>query len=205
MNEEGQLELSFGWRATHVMSLRGFQLFHLRSKRSMRLLLLLLFSLTFYTVTSFDRGWGREEKTIASERPIVLNRLQSFLSSRDKAMLLQLTHFFFPFTFLDAFVIKLLFPVHGTLAFSQIMSPAQDRKEAFIWPQALATADLMADRCHIFPQSYCKLRGGMLGTRSLTAVVFLLCFKSVSHVPGNTKGSRIARLWTYFFLLLFIC
>lgn len=77
MNGEGQLEPSFGWRATHVMSLRGFQLFHLRSKRRRRLLLLPLFSLTFYTVTSFDRGWGREgergrkkkkKKTIASER-----------------------------------------------------------------------------------------------------------------------------------------
>lgn len=56
---------------------------------------MLLFSLTFYTVTSFDRGWGREEKTIASERLIVLNRLQQyvpFLSSGDKAMLLQPTH-----------------------------------------------------------------------------------------------------------------
>lgn len=33
---------------------------------------------------------------------------------------------------LDVFVIKLLFPVHGTLAFSQTLSPAQDKKEAFI-------------------------------------------------------------------------
>lgn len=74
MNEEGQLEPSFGWRATLVMSLRGFQLFHLRSKRRRRLLLLLLFSLTFYTVTSFDRSWGREE----NECLIVLNRLQQY-------------------------------------------------------------------------------------------------------------------------------
>lgn len=85
MNEEGQLEPSFGWRATLVMSLRGFQLFHLRSKRRRRLLLLLLFSLTFYTVTSFDRGWGREEKRVPDsleQAPAV----QSFLSHTDKVI-----------------------------------------------------------------------------------------------------------------------
>lgn len=94
MNEEGQLEPSFGWRATLVMSLRGFQLFHLRSKRRRRLLLLLLFSLTFYTVTSFDRGWGREEERVPDsleQAPAV----QSFLSRRDKAILSFFIYFFF--------------------------------------------------------------------------------------------------------------
>lgn len=93
MNEEGQLEPSFGWRATRVMSLRGFQLFHLRSKRRRRLLLLPLFSLTFYTVTSFDRGWGRGQKNDCSWAPDSLEQapaVQSSLSSRDEAVLLQL-------------------------------------------------------------------------------------------------------------------
>lgn len=96
MNGEGQLEPSFGWRATHVMSLRGFQLFHLRSKRRRRLLLLPLFSLTFYTVTSFDRGWGREGERGRKKRKrkrLLVNAgesvqapaVQSSLSSGDKA------------------------------------------------------------------------------------------------------------------------
>lgn len=101
MNGEGQLEPSFGWRATHVMSLRGFQLFHLRSKRRRRLLLLPLFSLTFYTVTSFDRGWGREGERgrkkrkrkrllVSAGESVQAPAVQSSLSSGDKA-----TCFFF--------------------------------------------------------------------------------------------------------------
>lgn len=39
LNERGQPESSFGWRATRLMSLRGFQLLHLRSKRRKRLVL----------------------------------------------------------------------------------------------------------------------------------------------------------------------
>lgn len=128
----GQYELSFGWQATHVMSLRGFQLFHLRSKRRRRLLLLPLFSLTFYTVTSFDRGWRSEgrKKAIASVCLIVLNRLSSstVLSVWQRQGNAS-AHILY---FLDVFVIKLLFPVHGTLVFSQSMSPAQDGEEAFI-------------------------------------------------------------------------
>lgn len=63
--------------------------------------------------------------------------VQSSLSSGDKA-----TWFFFcvcvcqlPHSFLyvlDVFVIKVLIPVHGTLAFSQAVSPAQDRKDALV-------------------------------------------------------------------------
>ena len=33
---------------------------------------------------------------------------------------------------LDVFVIKVLIPVYGTLAFSQAVSPAQDRKDALV-------------------------------------------------------------------------
>lgn len=117
MNEEGQLEPSFGWRATLVMSLRGFQLFHLRSKRRRRLLLLLLFSLTFYTVTSFDRGWGREGER-APDSLEQAPAVRSFLSRTDKPIL--------SFFLLTVFVIKLLLPVHATLAFSLTTSPAQD-------------------------------------------------------------------------------
>lgn len=63
LNERGQPESSFGWRATRLMSLRGFQLLHLRSKRRKRLLLPFFSpSLTFSTLTSIDRGgwwcWG---------------------------------------------------------------------------------------------------------------------------------------------------
>lgn len=56
---------------------------------------MLLFSLTFYTVTSFDRGWGREEKRVPDsleQAPAV----QSFLSHTDKAILS-----FFLFLFFD--------------------------------------------------------------------------------------------------------
>lgn len=111
MNEEGQLEPSFGWRATHVMSLRGFQLFHLRSKRRRRLLLLPLFSLTFYTVTSFDRGWrSRGGKTIASERLILLSRLQQYgpFCLAEANTVLSHSLFFLSF-FLDVFGLKVLF------------------------------------------------------------------------------------------------
>lgn len=64
LNERGQRELSFGWRAARVMSLRGFQLFHLRSKRRKRLLLF-FFALTFSTLTSFDGG-RRGERLLES-------------------------------------------------------------------------------------------------------------------------------------------
>lgn len=196
MNGEGQLEPSFGWRATHVMSLRGFQLFHLRSKRRRRLLLLPLFSLTFYTVTSFDRGWGREGERgrkkrkrkrllVSAGESVQAPAVQSSLSSGDKA-----TWFFFcvcvcqlPHSFLyvlDVFVIKVLIPVHGTLAFSQAVSPAQDRKDALVWPRAFGYSRLHGwSLPYFFSQSYCRWWGGMFGARSLTAAVFffLLCLK----------------------------
>lgn len=121
MNGKGQLKPSFGWRATHVMSLRGFQLFHLRSKRRRRLLLLPLFSLTFYTVTSFDRGWGREgEKKKgcqwAPDNLVQAPAEQSFLSRKDKAMPLQLTHCFLDF-FLDVLCNKTTFPSAWYISF----------------------------------------------------------------------------------------
>lgn len=111
MNGEGQLEPSFGWRATRVMSLRGFQLFHLRSKRKQRLLLLPLFfllSLTFYTLTSFDSGWGRKRRGNDCQwEPDCLQQAptaQTFLEVTSRCFC---THFVWIF-----FIIKLLFPVH---------------------------------------------------------------------------------------------
>lgn len=56
LNERGQPELSFGWRAAGVMSLRGFQLFHFTQKRGRDNLSFFPPALTFSTLTSFDGG-----------------------------------------------------------------------------------------------------------------------------------------------------
>ena len=63
--------------------------------------------------------------------------VQSSLSAGDKATCFLFFFFFcqLPHSFLyvlDVFVIKVLIPVYGTLAFSQAVSPAQDRKDALV-------------------------------------------------------------------------
>lgn len=77
----------------------------------------------------------RKRLLVSAGESVQAPAVQSSLSSGDKATwffvcVCQLPHSFL--YVLDVFVIKVLIPVHGTLAFSQAVSPAQDRKDALV-------------------------------------------------------------------------
>lgn len=173
------------------MSLRGFQLFHLRSKGKKRLLLLPLFSLTFYTVTSFDRGWGRGENKIASERLIILCRLQQYspLCLAETMLCFCSSCIFVEFLFLS-FVLKTTWYV------SWLSNVTWTRQGGSLHVSAV----FLSDGCLIFPQSYCKLSESMLGTYLLTQVGFLLCLTVCVMFHGIQQGVELFDCVVFFFL-----